>query len=176
MSQEPVLSSEGNPLKTRPSRARYNKVHAALESRWRRRELKAERMMREVVDELWEEFATRPYSWCGFHLLAPSGVELLLGPHRGDVPTSSCQTLEGVCGEALRGGKSLITMDYGMANSSLEQDPKGHSRIVLPVYDMQSRIWAIFEAASELPGVFDEIDQRWLERILKAFQEVGKIP
>ena len=78
----PVSNSPDSQILNRPSRARYNKVHAELDRKWRRRELKSERMMREVVDVLWDTFAGAPYSWCGFYVLAHSGTELILGPHR----------------------------------------------------------------------------------------------
>lgn len=161
-------------MKLRPSRARYNKVHAALERKWRRRELKNERMMREVVDELWEAFGDSPYSWCGFYLVAPSGRELLLGAHR-DAPACSPLPMQGVCGRVAQSGTPLIVPDVrALGKARIERDPKSLSEIVLPVFDHAGKVWAVFDVDSRLASAFDEMDQRWLERILKNFQEVGK--
>ncbi len=167
--------AEQQALKNRPSRARYNKVHAALDKKWRRRELKSERMMREVVDELWDTFAGTPYSWCGFYVLAANGAELTLGPHR-DKPACSPIGLHGVCGRALKTGKALVIPDVKALGPGehIECDPKNRAEIAVPVYNHEGKAWAVFDVDSVEPGAFDEMDQRWLERILGKFQDVGK--
>lgn len=167
--------AEEQALKGRPSRARYNKVHAALDKRWRRRELKSERMMREVVDELWLTFAGAPYSWCGFYLLAPNGVELTLGPHR-DKPACSPIGLHGVCGEALKGAKTVIVPDVKALGPDrhIECDPANRSEIAVPVFNHEGKAWAVLDVDSAETGAFDEMDQRWLERVVSRFQDVGR--
>ena len=152
-------------LRERPSRARYDKVHLALERKWRRRELKGDRMMKEVVDQLWEHFAQSPYSWCGFYLLGPGGHELILGPHR-DKPGLSPLPMSGSCGKAVQTGKAVIVSNPG--------DPQRLSEITVPVYDSAGVIWGVLDVGSLSAAAFDEMDQRWLEKILKPFQEVGK--
>ncbi len=161
-------------LKNRPSRARYDKVHHALERKWRRRELKADRMMREIIDELWDNFQANPYSWCGFYLVAPSGQELILGPHR-EKPACSPLPLHGVCGRALGAGKTIIVDDVNtLGQAHVECDPRNQSEIVVPVFDKDGKIWAVFDVDSHLKAAFDGMDQRWLETILRNFEKVGK--
>ena len=161
-------------LKGRPSRARYNQVHAALEAKWRRRELKSERMMREVVDILWDSFGGSPYSWCGFYLPAPGAQELVLGPHR-DKPACSPLALTGVCGRVLASGEPANVPDVkALGDKHIACFPGTRSEICLPVFDHNGKVWAIFDVDSDSPAAFDDMDQRWLERILKHFQEVGK--
>ena len=46
----------------RPSRARYDKVKHVLDLKWRRRAPQAERMMREIVDGLWDAFGGSPWN------------------------------------------------------------------------------------------------------------------
>src|SRR3989339_2190531 len=99
MGDIPDMPAEAYLLKGRPSRARYDKVHLALERKWRRRELRPERMMREVVDALWDSFAQSPYCWCGFYLLSADAAVLILGPHR-DHPRASPLPRQGLCGRA----------------------------------------------------------------------------
>lgn len=161
-------------LKARPSRARYDRVHAALERRWRRRELKADRMMKEVVDELWDTFAQSPYAWCGFYLPSAAGDSLILGAHR-DKPACSPLPLHGVCGKVFRTGLPMIVPDIkALGEAHVECDPKNLSEIALPVFDHEGKVWAVFDADSESAAAFDDMDARWLERILKNFQEVGR--
>ncbi len=169
---DPAEAAADENLKARPSRARYNRVHAALERKWRRRELQSERMMREVVEELWESFGGSPYSWCGFYLLREGA--LVLGPHR-DKPACSPLPLHGVCGRVARTGEPLIVPDVkALGEAYVPCDPKTASEIALPVFDREGGVWAVFDVDSEAPAAFDHMDQRWLERILKIFQEVGR--
>ncbi|MDD5657675.1 MAG: GAF domain-containing protein [Elusimicrobia bacterium] len=170
MAEEPPgIDAEDKRLKQRPSRARYDKVHLALERKWRRRELKSDRMMREIVDALWDAFAGSPYSWCGFHVLSPDGLSLVPGPHR-DQAAGAASAPQGARGRALSGGAPVIVSDAGVPDEALL--PGTRSEIVLPVFDAAGKIWAVFGADSAEPAAFDEMDQRWLERILKHFRDV----
>ena len=161
-------------LKQRPSRARYNKAHAALDKRWRRRELHSERMMREVVDELWLNFGGSPYAWCGFYILAPDGRELVLGPHQ-DKPACSPIGLHGVCGKAVHTGQAQIVADVSaLGDAHIVCDPNYRSEIAVPVFNREGKVWAVLDVDSESLDAFNEMDQRWLERITSRFQQVGK--
>lgn len=165
---------QANAMKGRPSRARYDKAHFNLERKWRRRELKAERMMREIVDELWDTFAGSPYSWCGFYVLAPGGGELVLGAHR-DKPACSPLPMHGVCGKAVKDGKTIIVPDVkALGDAHIECDPRNQSEIAVPVYDAKGKVFAVFDVDSESKNAFDEVDQRWLETIMRNFEKVGK--
>jgi putative methionine-R-sulfoxide reductase with GAF domain len=149
-------------LSARPSRARYDKVHATLELKWRRRELKCDRMMREVVDTLWDVFAASPYSWCGFYVLSPDAKHLTLGPHREE-PLPSPIDLQGAHGRVFQFAKPEI-VSGGPASS----------QILLPVFDREAKVWAVFEVRSSRSAAFDGMDQRWLEKILKPFRDVRR--
>lgn len=177
MSQHDPLPTDDEKARTmreRPSRARYDKVHAALQKKWRRRELKADRMMREIVDELWESFEASPYSWCGFYLLSPDGTQFVLGPHR-DKPACSPLPLHGVCGQALKEGRPIRVGDVkALGERHIECDPRNRSELVVPVYDKDGKIWAVFDVDSAELNAFDEMHERWVERILKDFSLVAK--
>ena len=163
-------STEEERLRSRPSRARYDKVHQTLEAKWRRRELKADRMMREVVDVLWDAFAGSPYSWCGFYLLAADGQSLSLGPHR-DKPACSPLPMHGVCGKVASSGQAMVVPDVkSLGDAHIECDPRNLSEIALPVFDKNGKVWAVFDVDSASPAAFNEMDQRWLEKILRRFE------
>lgn len=165
---------ERNRLQARPSRARYDKVHAALLLKWRRRELRPDRMMREIVDELWDQFGGNPYSWCGFYLPAPSGTELALGPHR-DKPATSPLPLHGVCGKVFQSGQAMVVPDVAaLGDAHIACDPANRSEICVPVLDQAGKVWAVFDVDSAQPSAFDDMDLRWIERILKNFQDIPK--
>ncbi|MFA6002750.1 MAG: GAF domain-containing protein [Elusimicrobiota bacterium] len=169
----PELPKDQLRLKDRPSRARYDKVYLTLERKWRRRELKPERMMREIVDVLWDAFSGSPYSWCGFYILAADGQNLILGPHR-DAPACSPLPMHGVCGRAARSGQAMIVPDVkALGEAHIECDPRNLSEIALPVFDKNGRVWAVFDVDSAQPAAFNDMDQRWLEKLLKNFQDIS---
>ncbi|MEK7857690.1 MAG: GAF domain-containing protein [Elusimicrobiota bacterium] len=175
LSDLPEMPEEQIDIKGRPSRARYDKVRHELDRKWRRRELKSDRMMKEVVDMLWDAFGGAPYSWCGFYLLQGGGQTLVLGPHR-DKPACSPLPMHGVCGKVAKTGQAVIVPDIkALGEAHVECDPKNQSEIAVPVFDRDGKVIAVFDVDSEQPAAFDEMDQRWLERILKSFQDVGKV-
>jgi putative methionine-R-sulfoxide reductase with GAF domain len=156
MNEETQADKPGDNIKTRPSRARYDKAHAVLDGKWRRRELKADRMMREVVDVLWDQFGNAPYAWCGFYVLQPDGQALQLGAHR-DAPGASPLPMTSLCGRAIQEGRAQ----------------RESCEIAVPVFDLKGKAWAALDVSSLQAGAFDEMDQRWLERLVKPFQDVG---
>ncbi len=157
----PDLPPSDEKLRQRPSRARYDKAHLALDRRWRRRELKADRMMREVADVLWDSFGGHPYVWCGFFLLGEGGKSLTAGPCHRDEAVSASSSLREACVSAAADGQPVIL-----------ENP---SRIIVPVLDKSGQVWAVWAAESEKPSAFDEMDQRWLEKILSHFQKIGAV-
>lgn len=174
MSAERREILERNQLQSRPSRARYDAVHHALDRKWRRRELKSDRMMREIIDVLWDTFAASPYSWCGFYVLNPARTEFILGPHR-DKPACSPLPLSGVCGRAFKEAKTIIVPDvHAPGVAHIECDPKNQSEIVVPAFDKDGKVWAVLDVDSQAKAAFDEMDQRWLETILRNFEKVGR--
>lgn len=168
------MMEDENSLKSRPSRARYDRVRQELERKWRRRELRADRMMREIIDSLWESFEGAPYSWCGFYVLSPDGENLILGPHR-DKPACSPLPLHGVCGQVLRSGKPMLVADVkALGAAHVECDPKNVSEIAVPVFDKEGKVWAVLDVDSAEAGAFNEMDMRWLDRLVKTFSEIAR--
>ena len=151
-------------LKARPSRARYDKVHHNLERRWRRRcDQRHDRMMKEIVDEIWDQFANSPYAWCGFYVFSPDGSQLLLGHHR-DKSAGSPLPMQSVAGKAVTTGRTQIVSDA----------QRRWSEIAVPVFDEKGKAWAALDVESAELGAFDEMDQRWLERLLKVFAQMPR--
>ena len=139
----------------RPSRARYDKVKHALDLKWRRRAPQTERMMREIVDGLWDAFGGSPWTWCGVWLPQPDGKAFHPGPARPE-PAPAAVPADGALGEAYAAGEPRRT----------------GSDIAVPVLDKNGRSWAVFQAKSAAP--FDEMDARWIERMFKAFQAIER--
>ncbi len=169
----PPMPQDDAKLKARPSRARYDMVRHELERKWRRRtDARHDRLMREIVEALWDQFAGSPYSWVGFYLFSPDGTQLILGPHR-DKPACSPLPLHGVCGAAAKSGATQIVPDVkALGDKHVECDPRNQSEIAVPVFDKKGKVWGVLDVDSEAKGAFDEMDQRWLERLLKVFADL----
>lgn len=142
-------------IANRPSRARYDKVKHNLDLKWRRRAPQAERMMREIVDGLWDAFGGNPWTWCGVWLPQPDGKAFQPGPARPE-PASAAVPSDGALGGAFAAGEPRLDGDG----------------IAVPVLDKNGRAWALFQAKSS--AAFDDMDARWLERLFKAFQAIER--
>ena len=143
-------------IKNRPSRARYDKVKSGLDRKWRRRAPQPERMMREIVDGLWDAFGESPWTWCGVWTAQPDGKAFQPGAARPD-PAAAPVPAAGALGEAFAAGEVRRTA----------------GAISVPIFDKNGRAFAVFEAKSST--VFDDMDARWIERLFKAFHEIESI-
>lgn len=142
-------------ITARPSRARYDKVKAGLDLKWRRRAPQPERMMREIVDALWDAFGGSPWTWCGMWIPQPDGKAFQPGPARPE-PAPAAVPAAGLLGDAFAAG-----------------EPRSSGGdIAVAVLDKNGRPWFAFQAKS--PAPFDDMDARWIERMFKAFQTIER--
>lgn len=154
----------------RPRRHGYEKVLQAIENRWKRRPPERGRMMTHIVDLLWDAFGNGAFSWCGFYLPSPDGKQLVLGPCR-DKPACSPIGMHGVCGRALSTGRTQLVGDVqALGDGHIECDPNNRSEIAIPALDLDGRAFAVLDVDSYAASAFDELDQRWLERIVRALE------
>lgn len=110
-----------------------------------------------------------PYAyWVGFYIYKDG--QLSVGPYQGTLGCLHIELDRGVCGKAAQEQKTQIVEDV----HSLEQgtahiacDPNSASEIVLPVFDGNQKLIAVLDIDSTLTASFDELDQYYLERMLK---------
>ena len=55
-------------------------------------------------------------------------------------------------------------------------DSASAAEIVVPVFDARRELIAVLDVDSTLPAAFDEVDQRWLERIVALLAEKEAMP
>ena len=139
----------------RPSRARYDKVKHGLDLKWRRRAPQSERMMREIVDGLWDAFGGSPWTWCGVWTPQPDGKAFQPGQARPG-PAPAAVPAAGALAETLSSGEPR----------------RAGGVIFVPVLDKNGKAWAVFEARASAD--FDDMDARWIERLFKAFQAIDR--
>jgi GAF domain-containing protein len=104
------------------------------------------------------------YFWVGFYF--PKDEYLELGPSNGP-PACSHIPYSGVCGKVAKTGKSVIVPDVNKFHGHVVCDPRSKSEIAIPMFDTHRKLIAVFDVDSEQLRSFDEIDQKWLQKILK---------
>jgi GAF domain-containing protein len=108
------------------------------------------------------------YYWVGFYLVEDG--RLIVGPYQGTLGCIFIDFERGVCGKAAREQKTQIVADVHALDQSKDHiacDPNSASEIVVPVFNAQKELIAVFDVDSTLAGSFDEVDQAYLERLME---------
>ena len=109
------------------------------------------------------------YFWTGFYVVDPAKPrELVVGPYQGTLGCLRIAFGRGVCGAAAETGHTQLVRDVHAFPGHIACDSRSQSEVVVPVLDAQGRLIAVFDVDSDKPAAFDETDQAWLEKILKA--------
>jgi len=111
------------------------------------------------------------FYWTGFYLVQDG--RLIVGPYQGTLGCFYIDFNRGVCGRAASEKKTQIvanTHALAQGTAHIACDPNSLSEIVVPVFDKKGELIAVFDVDSTLENSFDEIDQQYLEQIIKHFQ------
>lgn len=109
------------------------------------------------------------YFWAGFYVVDPDRPgELVVGPYQGTLGCLRIAFGRGVCGAAAASGETQIVPDVHAFPGHIACDGRSRSEVVVPVFGPDGALIAVFDVDSDRPAAFDEIDARWLERILTA--------
>ena len=109
------------------------------------------------------------YYWVGFYTVtAPQ--QLSVGPYQGTLGCLHIDFSRGVCGRAAREEKTQIVpdchaLDQGTAHIAC--DPNSQSEIVVPVFNEEQELIAVFDVDSTITNSFDEVDKEYLEGLLE---------
>ena len=107
------------------------------------------------------------YFWTGFYRVC--GDRLIVGPYIGTVGCLQIEFGRGVCGTAAEKRETIIVPDVHQFPGHIACDPNSRSEIVVPVYDRDGALTAVFDVDSDQPDSFDEEDRKGLEKILALF-------
>lgn len=109
------------------------------------------------------------YFWTGFYVVDPMREkELVIGPYQGSLGCLRIPFDKGVCGAAARKGETVIVKDVHEFPGHIACDSRSESEIVVPVFDRQGTLIAVFDVDSDRKAQFDDEDREGLERILAA--------
>jgi len=107
------------------------------------------------------------YFWTGFYLVHEG--ELVVGPYQGTLGCLHISFDRGVCGAAAKTQKTQIVPDVHKFPGHIACDSKSRSEIVVPVFNTQKELIAVFDVDSTEKNSFDEIDEKYLEKIMQKF-------
>jgi len=105
------------------------------------------------------------YFWTGFYIV--KNDELIVGPYQGTLGCLHIKFGKGVCGTAAASRKTQVVPDVHLFPGHIACDSKSQSEIVVPVFDKDKNLLAVFDVDSTEKNSFDEIDQEYLEKILE---------
>lgn len=105
------------------------------------------------------------FFWTGFYIV--HGDELRLGPFQGSVACMHIPFGRGVCGTAWKEAKTVVVPDVEEFPGHIACSSLSRSEIVVPVFDTEGKVKAVLDIDSKELNTFDEIDQKWLEEIVR---------
>ena len=105
--------------------------------------------------------------WVGFYWVEEN--ELILAPFQGPIACARIQKGKGVCGTAWKEEKTIIVPDVTKFSGHIACSSFSKSEIVVPVYKNKIVI-GVLDVDSDQLNCFDEIDQKYLEKIVSLIQ------
>lgn len=111
------------------------------------------------------------FHWVGFYRVVSPGL-LKVGPYQGG---HGCLTItfdRGLCGRCASEKITQLAGDVTLLPYHIACSGTTRSEIVVPVLDAWGEVRAVIDVDSDLPDIFDAIDQQALESLAA---EVGKV-
>lgn len=109
------------------------------------------------------------YYWVGFYVLSGER-RLSVGPYQGTLGCLHIDFSKGVCGKAAREQRTQLVDDVhalAQGHEHIACDPNSQSEIVVPVFNQDGHLIAVFDVDSSEKSSFDFTDQFYLERIFE---------
>ena len=121
-----------------------------------------------VVAELRQAFDH--FHWVGFYRVVSPGL-LKVGPYQGGHGCLTIPFERGVCGRCAREKATQVVGDVTRLPYHIACSGTTRSEIVVPVCDAGGAVRAVLDIDSDLPDIFDGVDQQALETLAA---EVGR--
>ena len=109
------------------------------------------------------------FFWVGFYIVKED--ELVLGPFQGPIACTRIRKGKGVCGTVWAEGKTLIVEDVDQFPGHIACSSDSKSEIVVPAF-RDGEVALILDVDSDQLADFDEVDQVWLEKLMKNIEQV----
>lgn len=104
------------------------------------------------------------FFWTGFYLLQDG--KLLVGPYQGPVACQELAKDSGVCWAGINRKETLVVPDVHQFPGHIACDSRSNSEIVVPLRNKIGDIIGVLDVDSKELASFDEIDAKWLVKII----------
>ena len=111
---------------------------------------------------------TMGWWWTGFYMV--QGDSLQLGVFQGPVACYSIKKGRGVCGTAWQENRTIVVPDVEQFPGHIACSSASRSEIVVPLHDGGGEVIGVLDIDSKELGTFDEVDARWLEKIVRVIE------
>ena len=101
--------------------------------------------------------------WTGFYRV--EGLQLVLGPFQGPIACTRIPYGKGVCGTAWQRAETVIVPNVHNFPGHIACSSASNSEIVVPILH-DGKVIAVLDIDSTDFGTFDEIDKKYLEKIV----------
>ena len=125
-----------------------------------------------VTAELYHAFAY--FHWVGFYRVVSPGL-LKVGPYQGGHGCLTISFDRGVCGRCARGKTTQIVADVTRIPHHIACSATTRSEIVVPVLDACGELRSVLDIDSDIPDVFDAVDQEALELLANDVSKIYSI-
>ena len=105
------------------------------------------------------------FDWTGFYRVVAPGL-LKIGPYQGGHGCLQIPFSRGVCGACARTGEVQLVPDVNAFEGHIACASSTQSELVLPVFDKDGGLIAVFDIDSDLPDAFTQEDANALNQIL----------
>ena len=105
--------------------------------------------------------------WVGFYIVKDN--QLYIGPYQGPLACTQIEIGKGVCGTACLQSQTLVVPNVHEFEGHIACSTESNSEIVVPIFDANGKAVAVLDIDSVHYNHFDQIDQEFLERIVKEF-------
>lgn len=110
------------------------------------------------------------FFWVGFYFV--KGDELVLAPFQGPVACTRIKIPQGVCGACVQRKEAIIVPDVDKFEGHIACSSLSRSEIVLPIFE-GDKVIGVLDVDSDEYDMFDEIDKKYLEVIIKLLPHPG---
>ena len=104
------------------------------------------------------------FFWVGFYIVKNN--QLVLGPFQGPIACTRIAYGKGVCGTSWKDKKTIIVDDVNQFPGHIACSSLSQSEIVVPII-RNNEVVAVLDVDSDELSQFDEIDKKYLSRIVE---------
>lgn len=107
-------------------------------------------------------------NWAGFYRMEQG--KLVLGPFQGKPACIEIPVGRGVCGTAVREGKTILVEDVHAFPGHIACDSASNSEIVVPIFK-NGEVYGVLDIDSPYVGRFGQEDQQGLEAVVRTLEK-----